>query len=156
MTSPTPSPEPVNPAELLRLFPTRETKIARIRQVEKALAKMEADDSENDPVLIEAHIRLTRGYRMGCGVFFLCLMALCAKAYAEGLKWALWLVLAFATLAAIMLFRGWIYRPDPKMIEAAYQPHHGTAEYQRLVEEMDLLARALSQDLRAEDEVAGN
>jgi hypothetical protein len=50
-----------------------------------------------------------------------------------------------------MFLRGFLYRPDPKLIQEAYQPHRGTPEYRALVAEMDILARALSQDLRAED-----
>ena len=46
-------PPPLISRELLELYPTRETKIARIREVEKRLEKMELSDETNDPILIE-------------------------------------------------------------------------------------------------------
>lgn len=149
------------PRELLRRHPTREARIARIREVEKSLEKMEMEDEHNDPTLIEGHIRLTRGYRQGCGVSLLCLSALSLAMYRggmffaerrEGYPWAIVLVLVFGVAGLLMFLRGLIYRPDPKIIEAAYEPHRGTPQYRSLVKELDHLARALSHDLRVEDE----
>ncbi|MBI1785313.1 hypothetical protein HYR69_09235 [Candidatus Sumerlaeota bacterium] len=150
--TPTPKSQAPNSRALLELYPTREAKIARIRAIEKSLEKMENDDEENDPVLIAGHIRLTRGIRMGCGVFFLCIVAMCLRVYHLGHHWVGYLIALFGAAGLLMILRGILYRPDPKMIQEAYKPHRGTPEYRALVDEMDLLARALSQDLRAEDE----
>lgn len=138
--------------ELFRRYPSRETKIQRIREIEKKLEKMETEDEHNDPKLIEGHIKLTRGYRGGCGVFLLCLALMSYRVYTEDHAWARYLVFAFGVVGLIMVMRALLYRPDPRMIQAAYKPHRGTPEYRRLVEELDHLARALSQDLRAEDQ----
>jgi hypothetical protein len=144
--------KPIDLQELLRRYPTRETKIQRIREIEKKLEKMELDDEQNDPKLIEGHIRLTRGYRGGCGVFLLCLAAMSYRVYIEEHLWARYLVLGFGLVGVVMLLRAVLYRPDPKIIQAAYKPHRGTPEYRGLVDELDNLARALSQDLRSEDQ----
>ncbi len=140
-----------DPLKLLARFPTREAKIARIREIERALEKMERDDEDNDPVLIKGHIRLTRGYRIGCGAFLLCLFAMSLKVYYDGHKGVRFFILVFGLAAFLMILRGFLYRPDPKLIQAAYKPHRGSPEYRALVDEMDTIARALSQDLRAED-----
>lgn len=138
--------------ELLKLYPTRETKIARIREVEKRLEKMELSDEENDPVLIEGHIRLTRAYRSGCGVFLLCMAALGARMALEGSTLGRFLSIAGGLGGAFMILRGLLYRPDPRAIQEAYRPYRGTPEYRELVDELDMLARALSHDLRVEDD----
>ncbi len=142
---------PLSPAELLALYPTREMKIQRIREVEKRLSKMENEDEENDPTLVEGHIRLTRGTRMGCGVFLVCLAALCFRAAQFNYPFAKIPATLFAAIAVMQLLRGWFYRPDPKLILESYKPHRGSSDYRALVSEMDQLARAISQDLHAED-----
>lgn len=140
-----------DPKDILTRYPTREAKIARIRVVEKKLSKMESDDDENDPVLIKGHIKLTRGFRMGCGVFFLLIMVMGLKIYFTGHAWGMVMAVIFAIIGIVLFLRGLLYLPDPKLIEEAYQPHRGTEEYRALVAEMDILARAISQDLQAED-----
>lgn len=137
--------------ELIQRYPTREAKIGRIREIEKHLEKMEMDDEHNDPKLIEGHIRLTRSYRAGCGVLLLCLMAMSYRVSGDGHPWATGLAYFFGIAGTLMILRGALYRPDPKLIEASYQPHRGTAEYRAVADELDLLARALSQDLKVED-----
>lgn len=144
----------LSPRQLLELYPTRETKIARIREIEKKLVKMESEDEENDPTIIEGHIRFQRGFRSGCGVLLLCVAAMFERVYRlpnTGPATRVFAVL-FAFVAAIMILRGILYRPDPKLIHDAYQPHRGTPEYRDLLHQLDVLARALSQDLQAEDE----
>ena len=141
--------------ELLEQYVTREARIARIREIERSLSKMELEDESNDPVIIEAHIRLTRGVRMGCGVFLLCLGAMCLSVVMdpEGRHaWVKPLMGIFAVGGTVMVLRGLLYRPDPKLIEADYAPHRRTSGYRRLVDELEILARALAQDLRPEDE----
>ena len=70
----------------------------------------------------------------------------------EGYPWAIVLVVVFGVAGLLIFLRGLIYRPDPKIIEAAYEPHRGTPQYRSLVKELDHHARALSHDLRVEDE----
>lgn len=136
---------------LLQLHPTREAKITRIRAIEKSLENMELEDEENDPEIIRGHIRLTRGVRFGCAVFFACFAIMSIRVVFTGHAWAAWLAMISAVAGLLMFARGFFYRPDPKMIQAAYKPHRGSLGYRALVEEMDILARALSQDLKAED-----
>jgi hypothetical protein len=73
------------------------------------------------------------------------------RVVATGHRWAGWLAGAAGAAALLMFLRGFLYRPDPKIIQAAYKPHRGSPGYRAMVEEMDILARALSQDLKAED-----
>lgn len=137
---------------LLQLHVTRESKITRIRAIEKALENMELEDEENDPVIIRGHIRLTRGTRFGCAVMFACFAIMSLRVVIAGHNWAVWLAIVSGIAGMMMFMRGFFYRPDPMMIQAAYKPHHGSLGYRALVAEMDILARALSQGLKAEDE----
>lgn len=144
----------LSPRQLLELYPTRETKITRIREVEKKLEKMESEDEENDPTIIEGHIRFKRGFRSGCGVLLLCVAAMFERVYRlpnTGSVTRIFAIL-FAFVAGIMILWGIFYRPDPKLIHDAYRPHRGTPEYRDLLHQLDILARALSQDIQAEDE----
>lgn len=147
----TDKPPPLISTELLERYPSRETKIARIRELERSLEKMEMEDEENDPMLIEGHIRLTRGYRMGCGVAFGLGALVCVRLFIEGVTWARVAAYLLAAVAIVTIARGALYRPDPKLIQAAYRPHRNTPEYNELIEELDMLARALSHDLRSGD-----
>jgi len=136
---------------LLTEFATREAKITRIRAIEKALENMELEDEENDPEIIRGHIRLTRGTRFGCATFFACLAVMSIRVVIAGHNWAVWLAIVSGMAGVMMFMRGFFYRPDPMMIQSAYKPHHGSLGYRALVAEMDILARALSQGLKAED-----
>ena len=147
----TETPPPLISTELLERYPSRETKIARIRELERSLEKMETEDDGNDPKLIEGHISLTRGYRMGCGVAFGLGALFCARLFMEGVGWARVAAYLLAAVAMVTIARGLLYRPDPKLIQAAYQPHRNTPQFNELIEELDMLARALSHDLRSED-----
>lgn len=146
-----PPSDPANSRELLERFPTREAKLLRIREIERKLEKWEKADEENDPTLIEGQIRMERGVRIGCGAFFLCIALMAWRAWSEGHKWSLWLLIAMALAGLYKILQGVSDRPDPKLIMAAYQPNRAKREYRDLVEEMETLTRALSQDLRAED-----
>lgn len=138
-------------AELLRLHPGREAKLLRIAELQKKLGKWEREDEENDPELIRGHIALTRGFRAGCGVFWLCLAAMSGRAVWDGHRWAWALVAAFALAGVVGIARGLLYRPDPAMILAAYEPHRKTEQYRSMVRELELLGRAIAQDVAAED-----
>ena len=153
MNAPSALPSDFTPDDrrLLDQFPSRQAKIARIREIEKALARLELEDEENDPELIRAHIGLTRGYRMGCGVFLLGVAAMGARVRLEGAGWGRLLMLTAGLAGLVMILRGWLYRPDPKVIEAGYTPHRGRPAYRALIHEMDVLARALAQDLQSQD-----
>lgn len=142
----------LSPRELLERYPSREAKIGRIKEIERTLEKMELEDEQNDPVLIQGHIRLTQGYRIGCGVFVLCLAAMTWRAVHDGHRGYAWLMYLFLAAGVVTIARGLLYRPDPQLIRAAYVPHRGSARYRALADQMDQLARALSQGLRAEDE----
>lgn len=144
--------------ELLDRYSTREMKLRRIREIERKLEKWEGEDEVNDPDIIRGHIGLTRGSNMGCGAFMFCCALACWSVWHGGRSaepprygWALALVITFSVLGAALLLRGLLYRPDPQAIVASYEPYRMTAEYREIVEEMEILARALSQDLRAED-----
>lgn len=139
---------------LLQLYPTRELKLARIGEIDKRLAKWEREDEENDPELIRGHIGLTRGFRLGCGTFFLCFTALSGRVVWDGRRWAWFLVILSGLAGLIMIVRGLAYRPDPKLILASYDPHRAKNEYRDLMNEMETLSRALAQDLRAGDDVS--
>jgi hypothetical protein len=130
----------------------REDKIARLRQIERQLEKMELEDESNDPELLRGHIRLTRGVRMGCGALLGCAAALAAKAgHASGDSSKLkYLVIFLGAFALVMILRGLLYRPDVGRLQSAYRPHRGSAHYMALVEEMNGLARGLAEDLEEE------
>lgn len=151
MDSPSSNPAP-GPSAIPAQYPTREAKIARLRQVERRLAAMELEDEQNDPDLIRGHIRLTRGWRSGWGVLVLCAAAMAARAAWDGHGMAKPLAWLLAAAGAILTARGVLYRPDPQMIMAAYTPHRTTREYRELTREMESLARSLSLDLRPGDE----
>lgn len=137
---------------LLERYPTREEKLLRIKELEKLIAKMDMEDENFDPVLIEGHIRMNRGVRAGCGVLLLCGALMSFSVARDGFRWAAWLAAILTLVGVINLLRGALYRPDARQIRANYKPKRGTKEYRGLVEELSELARALAQDLRAEDE----
>lgn len=137
--------------ELLEFYATREQKITRIKALEKAIEKMELEDEAFDPRLIEGHIRMNRGVRSGCGVLLLCGALMSFSVGRDGHRWAVYLAVIFTVLGAINILRGVLYRPDPKAIHENYVPKRGSKEYREKVHELSELAKALSQDLQAED-----
>ena len=144
-------------AQLLTLYPTREAKIARIKEIERKLSRMEAEDEGNDPVLIQGHISLKRGFRMGCGVFLICFALMCVQVMGSDVRgehgWVKIPLFLSVLGAVVMILRGWLYRPDVELIHESYQPHRKTPEFRELIDHMEKLARALSQDLQPEDEL---
>jgi hypothetical protein len=137
--------------DLLEAYPTREQKITRIRALEKAIEKMETEDENFDPVLIEGHIKMNRGVRMGCGVLLLCGALMSFSVGRDGFRWAVYLAVVLTVMGAINILRGALYRPDVKYIQENYKPKRGSKEYREKVQELSELAQALSQDLQAED-----
>lgn len=137
---------------LLEEYPTREAKITRIKALERSIEKMEMEDENFDPVLIQGHIRMNRGVRAGCGVLLLCGALMCFSVARDGFRWAAYLAVIFTLIGAINIARAGLYRPDPKAIHDNYKPKRGSKEYRGMVEELSELARALSQDLQAEDQ----
>lgn len=139
--------------EVLAQYGTRDLKIARLREIERALNKMELEDENNDPTLLRAHVRLTRGVRMGCGALIGCLALLAwREGTIQGDFSTLKYVIGFLVLGAgVMVLRGLLYRPSIQGIHDAYAPHRTTAHYKGLIRQLDVLARSLSEDLRADE-----
>lgn len=143
---------------LLAALPTREDKLRRIQELQKKLSKWEAEDEENDPELIRGHIAFRRGFRIGCGAFWLCGAAMAGRVVYEGVRsgrsgrgWTIAILVALVLAGLVSIARGLLYRPDPKMIFAAYEPHRNKPEYRATIAELELLGRALAQDVGAED-----
>lgn len=143
---------PISNRELLEEYATRKAKILRIREIERELEKMETDDEGNDPVLIRGNIRMIQGANAGCGVAMLCVAILSVRVVLDGHGWAGALAGVCLIGGVVMILRGLLYRPDVKEVHESYVPHRTTARYRELVDHLEVLARALSQDLQAEDE----
>lgn len=149
MTEATP---PKSPRQLLERFTTREEKLKRIRAIERELEKMETQDEMSDPELLRGHIRFTRGFRYGIGVLLLCFSLMSATVYRDGHGWAIVLAVISCLAGVWFILRGVSFRPVAEEIVEGYYPNRKKPEYRLLVGELGTLARALAQDLQAEDE----
>lgn len=138
--------------ELQLRYPTRDEKMARMREIEKKIGRMEMEDENNDPRLIEGHIRLQRGYRYGCGVIFFCIAIMSVTVVRDGHRWAAVPAILFFVIGGLSVLTGFLFRPSVDRVYEAYTPHRKTPEYRELIEELGYLAKALAQDLQPEDE----
>lgn len=145
------NPDPIF-RKLLERYPLREERLERIKEIEKELVKADREDEENDPTLIEGNIRMQRGYRYGCGTLLLCFALMCYSVLQDGHRWTLVPLVVFAFFGIYLLIQGVSYRPSVEQIHDSYEPHRNKANYRGLVQELEMLARSIAQDLQAEDE----
>ena len=151
MTESPPTPSRLDPKAVLANLDSREDILLRIREIERRLEKWEREDEENDVDLMEGHIRLTRGFRFGCGTALLCVALIALRVVFEGHRWAAVVLTGFGLAGLIMIVRGLLYRPSARMIVEAYTPHRTSDEYRLLVQELEILSRALAQDIVGDD-----